>query len=83
MNFFLRLSRMVIEESDKKKLEQLGFHFQLFDYTSWPYSKDLKKARYVSTNSPLVCFKTLEDLKIFAEKIGEVIIRDDQILEIL
>lgn len=83
MNFFLQLSRMVTEEKDKKKLEELGFHFQLFDYTSWPYSKDLKKPRYVSTNTPLVYFKTLEDLKLFAEKVGEVIIRDDQILEIL
>ena len=82
MNFSLQLSRMVSEEKDKKKLEELGFKFDFFDKSSWPYSIELKKTRYISINSPQIYFDTLEDLKKFVKKMGEVVIRDDNVIEI-
>jgi hypothetical protein len=83
MKFSLQLSRVVTEERDKKKFEELGFGFQLFDKSHWPYNTELKKSRYISINSPEVEFETLEDLKKFTEKVGEVIVRSDNVIEIL
>jgi hypothetical protein len=83
MKFSLQLSRMVTEEKDKKKFENLGFHFQVFDKSSWPYNTNLRKDRYVSINSPEVHFEDLKDLKKFLEKVGEAILRDDNVIEII
>lgn len=83
MIFYLQLSRMVIEEKDKKKFEELGFQFQFFDKTSWPYNTNLRKSRYISINTPEIRFEDLKGFKKFIEKVGEIIIRDDNVIEIL
>ena len=83
MTFKLQLSRMVTDEKDRLRLEKMGFNFSLYDYTKWPFNKDLKKARFVSTNNPEINFDTLEDLVEFCKQNGEIIFRGDKVLEIL
>ena len=83
MKFSIQLSRMVTDEKDKKKFEELGFQFQFFDKTPWPYNAELKKSRYISIKSPDIYFKDLLDLKNFIDKVGEIIIRNDNVIEII
>jgi hypothetical protein len=73
MRFTLKKSTFFNTEEDKVKYEELGFKFKLDDPNSVvPWILD--------SPMPTIEIKSLEDLLIFIDKYGEIVLTGDSII---